>query len=135
MQTPKNILFFDGVCNLCNASVAFILKREKSNKLLYASLQGETAKEILKNKGDYIDNLSSIVLYKNNKIYDKSTAALLVAKDLKVLWPLFYYLFIWWPKPIRDTIYSWIAKNRYKWFGKQEQCMIPEKSVSHRFLT
>ena len=58
----------------------------------------------------------------------------LVAKDLKALWPLVYYLFIWWPKPIRDAIYSWIAKNRYKWFGKQDQCMIPEKSVSHRFL-
>lgn len=134
MSAVKNILFFDGVCNLCNASVQFVIKREKNSSLSFAPLQGETAKEILKDKKDYIDNLSSLILYKNNKIYDKSTAALLVAKDLKALWPLVYYLFIWWPKPIRDAIYSWIAKNRYKWFGKQEQCMIPEKSVSHRFL-
>lgn len=134
MQDEKNILLFDGVCNLCNASVQFVLKRDKQKKFLFASLQSEIAEKLLSEQPEYITDLHSIVLLKNGKLYDKSTAALHLAKDLSNAWPLFYYLFIWWPKGIRDAIYSYISKHRYRWFGKQDTCSIPDNSQKDRFL-
>lgn len=134
MQNKNYILLFDGVCNLCNASVSFVLKRDTKKKFLFASLQSDIAKELLSKHPDYITKLQSIVLLKEAKVYDKSTAALHLAKDLNAAWPLLYYLFIWVPKCIRDAVYSVISKNRYKWFGKQESCSIPTKEQKDRFL-
>lgn len=134
MQNEKHILLFDGVCNLCNASVQFILRRDKNKKFLFASLQSDIALKLLPSASNYTTDLQSIVLLKDGKILDKSTAALHIAKDLCGVWPLLYYLFIWWPKCIRDVIYKFIAKRRYKWFGKQESCNIPDESNRDRFL-
>jgi predicted DCC family thiol-disulfide oxidoreductase YuxK len=129
----KSIIFFDGVCNLCNNSVQFIIKRDKHKRFLYASLQSDAARDILlqfKIKNSYLD---SIILVENGKLYQKSTAILKIAKELNGLWKL-NYGFIIIPKSIRDYVYGIIAKNRYKWFGKRSVCMIPTGEMKLRFL-
>ncbi len=129
----KSIIFFDGVCNLCNNSVQFIIKRDKYKRFLYASLQSDAARDILlqfKIKNSYLD---SIILVENGKLYQKSTAILKIAKELNGFWHL-NYGFIIIPKSIRDYVYGIIAKNRYKWFGKRSVCMIPTGDMKLRFL-
>lgn len=131
--TNNPILLFDGNCNLCNNSVKFIFKHEKKPTLLFASLQSEKGIELLKQMNNNNHNLDSIVFIKNRKIYIKSSAALRLALYLKGLYPLLFCLLII-PPFIRNRVYDFIAKNRYKWFGKTESCMIPDKSISNRFL-
>lgn len=134
MIDGKQIILFDGVCNLCNASVQFVLRRDKKAKFVFAALQTDTAKKLLQNTPKYITDLHSIVLIKNGKIYDESTAALHLARELSGAWPLLYYLFIWWPKIIRDGLYKFVAKRRYKWFGIQSSCSIPDVTYQDRFI-
>ena len=131
--TNNPILLFDGNCNLCNNSVKFIFKHEKKPTLLFASLQSEKGIELLKQMNINHLNIDSIVLIKNQKIYIKSSAALRLTLYLKGLYPLLFCLLII-PPFIRNKVYDFIAKNRYKWFGKTESCMIPDKSISNRFL-
>lgn len=131
--TNNPILLFDGNCNLCNNSVKFIFKHEKKPTLLFASLQSEKGIELLKQMNINHLNIDSIVLIKNQKIYIKSSAALRLTLYLKGLYPLLFCLLII-PPFIRNKVYDFIAKNRYKWFGKTESCMIPDKSISKRFL-
>ncbi|PJA98727.1 MAG: thiol-disulfide oxidoreductase [Ignavibacteriales bacterium CG_4_9_14_3_um_filter_30_11] len=128
------LIFFDGVCNLCNSSVNFIIKRDKNEKFKFVSFQSSKAAELL-NKYNYTDNkLDTLVLLKNNTIFAKSTAALLISKELNSFWKIFY-IFIIIPKFIRDFVYLYISKNRYKWFGKKDFCMIPSPDISSRFLS
>lgn len=134
MKDGKHILLFDGVCNLCNASVQFVLRRDKKEKFLFAPLQSPIAEKLLAGNSNYITDLHSIVLIKNGEIFDESSAALYTAKELSAGWSLLYYLFIWWPKSIRDAIYRFVAKRRYKWFGKRDACSIPDKNYQDRFL-
>lgn len=134
MHDDKYILLFDGVCNLCNASVQFVLRRDKHKKFLFAALQSDIAHKLLLDSAKYTNDLQSIVLLKEGKVLDQSTAALHLTKDLSGAWPLLYYLFIWWPKGIRDTVYKFIAKRRYKWFGKKDSCSIPDENYQDRFL-
>jgi predicted DCC family thiol-disulfide oxidoreductase YuxK len=130
----KSIIFFDGVCNLCNSSVNFIIKHDKKKHFLFASLQSDAAKEILLQHNSKKITFDSIILIKANKIYEKSTAALKISKHLNN--GLFLlYLFIIVPTFIRDYLYNTIAKNRYKWFGKKDSCMIPTKELKHRFIS
>jgi predicted DCC family thiol-disulfide oxidoreductase YuxK len=126
------IIFFDGVCNLCNNSVQFIIKRDKKNKFKFASLQSSFAKNNLSKYID-VDKLESIVLLNENKLYTKSTAALLIARELSGMWPIFY-VFIIIPPFIRDWFYNVIAKNRYRIFGKKDSCMIPSPAFKEKFL-
>lgn len=127
------IILFDGVCNFCNNTVNFVIRRDPKSIFKFATLQCTVAQQIL--KSHRLDNaeMNSFVLIENDKIYIKSTAALRVCRRLKGLWPLMYG-FIIVPKLIRNGIYNWIAKNRYTWFGKKEVCMIPSPDVSARFL-
>lgn len=137
MKDVQQILLFDGVCNLCNASVQFVLRRDKDEVFLFAPLQSPIAEKLLSStsaKKDYITDLHSIVLIRKGQVYDESSAALYTAKELSGGWPLLYYLFIWWPKGIRDAIYRFVAKRRYKWFGKQNTCSLPDKNYQDRFL-
>lgn len=134
MKEGKHILLFDGVCNLCNASVQFVLRRDKKEKFLFAPLQSPIAEKLLAGNSNYITDLHSIVLIKNGEIFDESSAALYTAKELSAGWSLLYYFFIWWPKSIRDAIYRFVAKRRYKWFGKRDACSIPDKNYQDRFL-
>ena len=129
----KSIIFFDGVCNLCNNSVNFIIKRDKHKRFLYASLQSDAARDILLQFKIKISDLDSIILVENGKLYQKSTAILKIAKQLNGFWKV-NYIFIIIPKFMRDNIYDIIAKNRYKWFGRREKCMLPTGDMKLRFL-
>ena len=125
------VVFFDGVCNLCQRSVRYLLKHDKNKRLKFASLQGQYAKKTL--PPEDLNHLESIVLYDGNALYKKSTAILKLCKVLggghKLL--LVGYLL---PKFLRDGLYGFIAKNRYRWFGQQEHCMVPTKDIQDRFL-
>ena len=127
------VVLFDGVCNLCNSAVLFIIKHDKNNIFRLASLQSETGQKLLTKFNLPVNELNSFILVENNKVYNRSTGALRVAKKLNGILPLLYS-FIIIPKIFRDSIYDWIARNRYKWFGKKEECMIPTPELKARFL-
>lgn len=129
----NSIILFDGVCNFCNSSVNFIIKRDKKNYFLFSSLQSEYSQKFLTKNNFPTNNFNSIILIENNKLYQKSTAALKIAKHLKGLWKL-SYVFIIIPPFIRDFFYDVLTKNRYKWFGKKEMCMIPDEKIKRKFL-
>jgi len=128
------IVLFDGVCNLCNGAVQFIIRHDKKNIFMFASLQSEVGRKILEQYNFPLDEFNSFILIENNKAYTRSTGALRVAKKLNGLWPLLYG-FIIIPKFIRDSIYNWVAGNRYKWFGKKDACMIPTPELKTKFLS
>ena len=133
MKFESPVIFFDGFCNLCNGAVQFTIERDRKNIFRFASLQSDYADEKL--IPFHIDpkQFNSFVLLEEGKIYQQSTAALRVAKQLGGLWPLLYG-FIIVPSFIRDGIYSYVAKNRYKWFGKQENCWVPTPELKEKFL-
>lgn len=128
----ERIILFDGECNFCNQSVQFIIKRDPKGHFKFTSLQNEIGKELLRTYNAPVD-MDSFVLIEGNKCYFQSSAALRVCKNLKGAWKLAYLLLIV-PKPLRDTFYGIMAKNRYKWFGKRESCMIPSPKERKRFL-
>lgn len=130
----KSLILFDGVCNLCNNSIQFIIKKDKQNLFLFAPLQGETAQQILEYYKINTQEIDSIILYQPNKdLYFKSTAALKISSKLG--FPVnFAAIFIIIPAFVRDWVYDIIAKYRYKWFGKKDQCMIPTKELQERFM-
>ncbi|QDH79943.1 DUF393 domain-containing protein [Echinicola soli] len=129
-----DIVLFDGVCNLCNRAVDFIIQHDPRNNFKLASLQDDLSKKLLKDKNLNESYLDSIVLLRRDKVYYKSRAALEIAKRLKGLWPLFY-IFIIIPPFLRDPLYDWIARNRYKWFGKRETCRFPTEEDKMKFLS
>jgi len=129
----KKIILFDGVCNLCNSSVHFIIKKDKKKQFLFTSLQSDAARDILLQFQLKNSELDSILLIKNGQVYQKSDAILKIVKHLNGIWKMSYG-FIILPKFIRDYVYIIIAKNRYRWFGKREVCMIPTKELQMRFL-
>lgn len=129
----KPIILFDGLCNLCEGAVQFVLKHDDDKNFLFASLQSETGQQLLKQFNFPLENFNSFVLLQNNNVYLRSTAALLVAKQLSGAIK-FIYLFIIVPAFIRDWVYNWIAKRRYKWFGKKEACIVPTPELKARFL-
>ena len=132
MNTEPTILF-DGVCNLCNGTVHFIIMRDKKKLIRYAALQSDTGLQLLQQSGLTWKDMQSFVFIESKKVYTRSTAALKVCRYLKAGWPLCYG-FIIVPRFIRDGIYNLIARNRYKWFGKREQCMVPSQEIKSRFL-
>jgi predicted DCC family thiol-disulfide oxidoreductase YuxK len=127
------VVLFDGVCNLCNTAVQLIIKRDKKKLFRFASLQSEAGRALMKEYNFPAGELNSFILIDNGKAYSKSTAALKVAKKLSGIWPLLY-TFMVIPKIFRDSIYGWVGRNRYKWFGKKEECMIPTPELKARFL-
>jgi predicted DCC family thiol-disulfide oxidoreductase YuxK len=127
------VIFFDGVCNLCNAAVQFVLKRDGKDYFRYASLQSDYAQQQLAKHALTVTAGDSFVLLESGRVYEQSTAALRVAKRLKGLWPLLY-VFILVPPFIRNAVYNWVAKNRYYWFGKQESCWVPTPALKSKFL-
>ncbi len=127
------IILFDGVCNLCTNSVQFVIKHDKQGKFKFAALQSETGQALLKQYGLPQTGFDSFVLVQSEKVYLKSTAALYVAKQLDGPVKLLIG-FIIVPAFIRNAVYNLIAKNRYKWFGKRDHCMIPTPALKARFL-
>lgn len=133
MSSEKQLLLFDGVCNLCNRSVQTVIRFDKKDKFLFAALQSKTGKEKLGQFKLSTQHFDTFILIQQNNIYFKSSAALKVLKELGGLWSLLY-IFIVIPKPIRDGIYTIIAKNRYRFFGKKDSCMVPTPETTKRFL-
>ena len=133
MNLDKPIILFDGECNLCNASVQFIIQRDSKECFLFSSLQSDAAQAILLQYN--LENLdfNTIILLEDGIIYDKSTAILKIIRRLSGFYKL-GYIFIAVPKFIRDFVYKIISKNRYKWFGKRDSCMIPTEELKLRFL-
>lgn len=130
----KKIILFDGVCNLCDSSVQFIIKKDKKDIFRFVALQSELGVTILRHIGISTSNLDSIVLYEpGDAYYYKAEAVLKIAKSFGGLYTLLS-VFSFFPKALNDTIYDYIAKNRYKWYGKKESCMIPSQEVSAKFL-
>ncbi len=127
------IILFDGVCNLCNNSVQYVIKHDPNELFRFASLQGETGQQLLKQYGLSTNDMNSFVLIRDNKAYTRSVAALNVAKQLTGFTKLLYG-FIIVPPFIRNAVYNLIARNRYKWFGKKDSCMIPTAALRARFL-
>lgn len=130
----KKIILFDGICNLCNSSVAKVIAYDKKNTFLFAALQSDTGKEIINYLNLDTSKTDSIILYEPGISYDiKSTAALKIMNDFGGLWQLSKILWIF-PEVFRNHIYDFIAINRYKWFGKKESCMIPTPELKAKFL-
>jgi predicted DCC family thiol-disulfide oxidoreductase YuxK len=132
-NSKKPIVLFDGVCNLCNGTIQYIIKRDKRDQFFFASLQGSTGQQLLKKYQLPQTSFNSFVLIEGDRAYTKSTGALKVLKKLGGIWNLLY-AFIIVPLFIRDAVYNWISKNRYRWFGKREYCMIPTPELKARFL-
>jgi len=128
----KKIILFDGVCNLCDAAVQYIIKYDKSDVFRFVSLQSELGQRLLKHIGIQSDKMDSIVLYEPGiAYYYKSSAALEIAKNLQGIFTL-ATLFRLLPSGIRDLLYDYVAKNRYKWYGKKESCSV--LTENSRFL-
>ena len=132
-QLTHSIILFDGVCNLCNGAVNFVIKRDPRNVFKFTPLQEKQGVLLLKKHAVDSRKLDSIMLIENGNVYIKSSAALRIARKMSNLWPLFFVLLII-PSFIRDGVYDFIAKNRYKWFGKKEQCIIPTPGLKEKFL-
>ena len=134
LSKNKALIFFDGVCNLCNSSVQFVIKKDHNNHFLFAPLQSTIAQELISKYNIDITKSDSILLYIPEKgLYEKSTAVLKIASKLKFPWSILS-IFLLVPKSIRNWVYDYIAKNRYRWFGKKEACMIPTKELKAKFL-
>jgi predicted DCC family thiol-disulfide oxidoreductase YuxK len=131
IQQP--IIFFDGVCNLCNASVQFVIAHDKKHQFRFTALQGDYAKEILPQFNADLGKLNTILLLEDGKLYTKSSAALRIARKLNRLIPLLY-AFLIVPKVIRDWVYDIIARNRYRWWGRQESCWVPTPDLKNKFI-
>ena len=127
------LILFDGVCNLCNRSVQFVIKHDKKKQFQFASLQGAAGQQLLHKHGLPGNMLNSFVLINENKVYTQSSAAFEMMRLLGGGWKYLSFLRII-PRFIRDGVYRWIARNRYKWFGKREECILPTPDLRDRFL-
>lgn len=132
-MTDQPIIIFDGVCNLCEYSVKFIVKNDRHARFKFVSAQSEKGKVLQRTCG--VDTLQdgTVILLKDDQVYIKSDAALQIAKELDGLWR-FLYIFRFIPKPVREFFYSIISKNRYRWFGKRNECLLPDNNMKERFL-
>jgi predicted DCC family thiol-disulfide oxidoreductase YuxK len=128
-ENERPVILFDGVCNLCTGSVQFVIERDSRKQFRFASLQSPIAEKLLGRR----DDLESMVLVQDGEIYRKSTAALLIAKRLDGLWPLLA-AFLVMPRFLRDAVYDWIGRRRYRMFGKRDACWVPNAELAERFL-
>ncbi|OZV68434.1 thiol-disulfide oxidoreductase DCC family protein [Winogradskyella aurantia] len=137
LDIPKDrqLILFDGVCNLCNTSVLYIIKRDQNNRFIFAPLQSEVGQAVIQKFNVDTHKIDSILLYDpvSNRLRYKSSAALHIARHLS--FPTYLYsVFFLVPNFIRNWAYDVIAKNRYKWFGKKESCMVPTPELQAKFL-
>lgn len=133
MTVPETVVLFDGVCNFCNGTVNFLIKQDKKKLLRFAALQSKAGQKLLEQFHLPQKDFDSFILIENGRIYTKSTAGLRLYNKLPWYWK-WTQLFWMVPPFIRDGIYLFIARNRYKWFGKKEACMIPPPEIKSRFL-
>lgn len=127
------VLLFDGVCNLCNASVQWVLTHDHRAQFRFAALQSTVGQDLLRQHGLASENLDTVVLAVGERIFLRSDAPLEILKRLGGFWKLLYFFKIL-PRPVRDTLYNFVARNRYRWFGRREECMLPRPEWKDRFL-
>ncbi|MCH8250479.1 MAG: DUF393 domain-containing protein [Proteobacteria bacterium] len=133
-EHPLPIVLFDGICNLCESSVQFVIRHDRQSRFRFASLQSEAGRRILDEFQYEANELSSIILIDNGELSRKSRAALNIARQLDGAWPTFYFLFFWVPPFIADKVYDYVGNRRYRWFGMKEDCWVPDESLRARFL-
>ncbi|GGG41164.1 thiol-disulfide oxidoreductase [Dokdonia pacifica] len=135
MEIPKGkkIILFDGVCNLCNSSITFVIKHDPKDLFRYAPLQSDLGKSLMSKHQIDAEKVDSIILVDQGKAYTKSSAALRIARSLSGGYPLLA-AFLIIPPFLRNLVYDYIARNRYKWYGKKESCMIPTPELKAKFL-
>ncbi len=136
MAIPENkkIILFDGVCNLCNRSVQFIIKRDKYDAFRFATLQGEIGQQLINERNIDTSKMDSIILIEPGvAYYTKSTAAIRIGQSFGGFWKMAYVLNLI-PRQLRDIVYDWVARNRYGWYGKKDACMIPTPALKTKFL-
>lgn len=128
------VVLFDGVCNFCNKTVQFLLKRDRADKLRFASLQSDTGKSLLTQAHYDQDYKASILFFSEGKVYQKSDAFCQIMRRLRGGWRLFYWIKLI-PRAVRDRVYDFISSHRYQWFGRQDHCMIPPPEWKKKFLS
>lgn len=126
-----SVILFDGVCNLCNGFVRFVIARDPHSRFQFGPLQSDAAQRLL--AGAPPVSGESVVLIENGRVFRRSTAALRILRRLTLPWP-FAYIAILVPRPLRDAVYDVVARNRYEWFGRRDTCMVPTPEVHQRFL-
>jgi len=129
----RSVILFDGVCNLCNGAVRFVIERDRAARFQFAALQSAAAAPLLGDAASGQSLPDSIVLVENGRVFTRSTAALRIARGLSFPWSAAYW-FIAVPRPFRDWVYDLVARNRYNWFGRRDICMVPTPALRARFL-
>jgi predicted DCC family thiol-disulfide oxidoreductase YuxK len=132
-DSSHSLVLFDGVCNLCNTFVDFIIRRDPEGVYRFASLQSDLGQEKITRCQIKETNSDSVILIESGKCFIKSTAALRIIRHLRSPWPM-WYVFIIIPRMLRDPIYDYVARNRYQWFGKRDTCRLPTLEERSRFL-
>lgn len=132
-ERMERVILFDGVCHLCQGVVKFIIKRDPAGRFRFASLQSQAGSQLLQAAGAHAESLDSVVLIENGTYYIRSAAALRIARGLRSPWPLLYALIVV-PRGLRDAVYQFVANHRYRWFGKDETCLVPTRELRERFL-
>lgn len=132
MKSEK-IILFDGVCNLCNSTVQKVIENDTENQFKFASLQSDLGQNFLEKNQLPKEEFKSLILIDGEKFFTKSDAALRIGRELKGIYKLSGLLFVF-PKFIRNAVYDWISRNRYKWFGKKESCWLPTPDLKQKFL-
>lgn len=130
----RRLILFDGVCNLCERSVQLVIRNDRAENFRFASLQSPRAAGILRQHQYDGEELGSVLLIEQGRLYRKSRAALRIARQMDGTWPLLFYLFYWIPPFLADPVYDFIGRRRYRWFGMKESCWIPDESLRNRFL-
>jgi len=134
-SSPRaGVVLFDGVCNLCNGYVRFVVRRDPRRRFRFASLQSTFGASALLRHGLPADYLGSILLLEDGVLFAKSDAVLRIVRRLRWPWPAIGILVVV-PRALRDLVYDWVARNRYRWFGKRESCMLPSADDAARFLS
>lgn len=133
-MNSHKIILFDGVCNLCNSSIQKVIENDDKNIFQFASLQSDFGQGFLKKNDFNQDEFNSIILIDGEKFYTQSDAALRIGKELKGIYKISKYL-LWIPKFIRNTVYKYISRNRYNWFGKKESCWMPTPELKQKFIS
>ena len=128
----RAVLLFDGVCTLCNGFVQFVIQRDPAGRFQFATLQSDAARRLLQAAPQPLPD--SLVLVENGQVFLRSTAALRVVRSLRFPWPLAFVL-VAVPRPLRDWVYDIVARNRYRWFGRRDVCMVPTPELRARFLS
>jgi predicted DCC family thiol-disulfide oxidoreductase YuxK len=128
------VILFDGVCNLCNGLVVFLVARDPRARFRFAALQSDAAALLLRSVGlAREDVLDSFILVEGGRVWQRSAACLQVARRMRFPWWLFYALVVI-PRPLRNALYDYVARHRFGWFGRRETCMTPTPDLERRFL-